>query len=61
MKKHKESIIYAKEETVVKVKRVTHINGPESPLVIMIQYWTKEGKLITEGRCSQFDESVMNS
>ena len=49
-------IVYAKEVPMIKVKQIKEINGKGTPLQTVIQYWTKDGILVAEGRANQFDE-----
>lgn len=56
----KPGIVYAKEVPMIKVKQVKEINGKGTPLQTVIQYWTKDGILVAEGRINQFDEPEMN-
>ena len=53
-------IVYAKEVPMIKVKQVKEINGKGTPLQTVIQYWTKDGILVAEGKVNQFDEPEMN-
>lgn len=52
--------MYAKEVPMIKVKQVKEINGKGTPLQTVIQYWTKDGILVAEGKVNQFDEPEMN-
>ena len=54
-------IVYAKEVPMIKVKQIKEINGKVTPLQTVIQYWTKDGILVAEGRANQFDEPEMNA
>ena len=56
----KPGLVYAKEVPMIKVKLVKEINGKGTPLQTVIQYWTKDGILVAEGRVNQFDEPEMN-
>lgn len=53
-------LVYAKEVPMIKVKQVKEINGKGTPLQTVIQYWTKDGILVAEGKVNQFDEPEMN-
>lgn len=59
-KMSKPGLVYAKEVPMIKVKLVKEINGKGTPLLTVIQYWTKDGILVTEGRVNQFDEPEIN-
>lgn len=54
-------IVYAKEVPMIKVKQIKEINGKGTPRQTVIQYWTKDGILVAEGRANQFDEPEMNA
>ena len=49
-KLHHSGIVYAKEVPMIKVKIVKEKNGKGTPLQTVIQYWTKDGVLVAEGR-----------
>ena len=53
-------IVYAKEVPMIKVKTVKEKNGKGTPLQTVIQYWTKDGVLVAEGRVNQLDEPEIN-
>ena len=53
-------VVYAKQVPMIKVKAVKEITGKGSPLQTVIQYWTKDGILVAEGRANQSDEPEMN-
>ena len=53
-------MVYAKEVPMIKVKQVKEINGEGTPLQTVIQYWTKDGILVAEGKANQLDEPEMN-
>lgn len=55
----KKGIVYAKEVPMIKVKKVEEKNGKGTPLQAVIQYWTKDGTIVAEGRANQFDEPEM--
>ena len=55
----KKGIVYAKEVPMIKVKKVEEKNGKGTPLQAVIQYWTKDGIIVAEGRANQFDEPEM--
>ena len=55
-KMHHTGIVYAKEVPMIKVKTVKEKNGEGTLLQTVIQYWTKDGVLVAEGRVNQFDE-----
>ena len=46
---------------MIKVKQIKEINGKGTPRQTVIQYWTKDGILVAEGRANQFDEPEMNA
>ena len=54
-------IVYAKEVPMIQVTQIKEINGKGTPLQTVIQYWTKDGILVAEGRANQFDEPEMNA
>lgn len=45
---------------MIKVKTVKEKNGKGTPLQTVIQYWTKDGVLVAEGRVNQLDEPEIN-
>lgn len=55
----KVGIVYAKEVPMIKVKQVKEINGKGTPLHTVIQYWTKDGILVAEGKVNQCDERLV--
>ena len=57
----KKGIVYAKEVPMIKVKKIEEKDGKGTPLQTVIQYWTKDGNLVAEGKANQFDEPVINS
>lgn len=59
-KLHHSGIVYAKEVPMIKVKIVKEKNGKGTPLQTVIQYWTKDGVLVAEGRVNQLDEPEIN-
>lgn len=55
-------LVYVKEVPMVKVKLVAkEINIKGAPMQIVIQYWTKDGKLVASGEVNKFDEPKMNN
>ena len=44
---------------MIKVEKVEEKNGKGTPLQAVIQYWTKDGIIVAEGRANQFDEPEM--
>ena len=57
---HHSGIVYAKAVPMIKVKTVKEKNGKGTPLQTVIQYWTKDGVLVAEGRVNQLDEPEIN-
>ena len=55
-------LVYVQEVPMVKVKLVAkEINIKGAPMQIVIQYWTKDGKLVASGEVNKFDEPKMNN
>ena len=42
------------------MKIIKEMNGEGSPLRTVIQYWTKDGRLVAEGYADQTDEPERN-
>lgn len=56
----KKGVVYVKETSLIKVKIIKEMNGEGSPLRTVIQYWTKDGRLVAEGYADQTDEPDRN-